>query len=210
MFRKLKQYGVIPMVVVDSPDNGLRLCEALIAGGLPVAEITFRTEAAEAAIAAIAKRFPEILLGAGTVLTVEQLQRAMDAGAGFAVSPGCNPTVVREAVKHTFPFAPGVCTPTDIECALELGCRVLKFFPAEAVGGVKCLRALSGPYGHLGVEFCPTGGINADNMTAYLSLPAVAFVGGSWIAKKDSIRTGDWDEITRTARAAVERAHAVA
>ena len=206
MFTKLREYRVVPAVAIDTPENGLRLCEALAAGGLPVAEITFRTKAAEATIRAAAKSFPELILGAGTVLTVEDLDRAIDAGAKFAVAPGCNPTVVRAAVERNFAFAPGVCTPSDVERAVELGCKTLKFFPAEVMGGLKMLKALIGPYGHLGIQFCPTGGISQSNMMTYLALPQVVFVGGTWIAKKDLIQAGNWTEITRLAREAVTTA----
>lgn len=204
MFDNLRQYGVVPVVAVDTPDHGLRLCEALMEAGLPVAEITFRTDAAEATIKAAATRFPDIMLGAGTVLDVDQLKRAADAGARFAVAPGCNPVVVAASREMDFPFSPGVCTPSDVERALSYGVTDLKFFPAEAAGGIKMLKALIGPYGHRGLQFCPTGGINAQNMTEYLAIPQVAFVGGSWVAKKDRIAAGDWDGITATAREAVE------
>ncbi len=206
MFTKLREYRVVPAVAIDTPENGLRLCEALAAGGLPVAEITFRTKAAEATIRAAAKSFPDLILGAGTVLTVEDLDRAIDAGAKFAVAPGCNPTVVRAAVERNFAFAPGVCTPSDVERAVELGCKTLKFFPAEVMGGLKMLKALIGPYGHLGIQFCPTGGISQSNMMNYLAFPQVVFVGGTWIAKKDLIQAGNWTEITRLAREAVTTA----
>ena len=145
MFDRLRSYGVVPVVAVDSPDEGLRLCEALIAGGLPVAEITFRTAAAEATIREAAKRFPEMILGAGTILTAEQMRKAVDAGARFAVAPGCNPTTIAAARECGMPFAPGVCTPSDVERAVEMGCSLLKFFPAEATGGVAMLKALLGP-----------------------------------------------------------------
>ena len=199
MFDKLSEYRIVPVVAVDSAEEGLRLCEALIAGGLPVAEITFRTGAAEATIREVAKRFPEMILGAGTVLTVDQVRRAADAGARFAVAPGCNPAIIAAAKNAGLPFAPGVCTPSDIERALECGCRMMKFFPAEASGGVPMLKALIGPYGHLGVRFCPTGGISVANLASYLALPQVAFVGGTWIAKKDLVAAGDWAGITKLA-----------
>ena len=204
MFATLRSYGVVPVVAVESVDDGLRLCEALLDGGLPVAEITFRTQAAEAVIREAGKRFPDILLGAGTVLNVPDLQRAFGAGAKFAVAPGCNPMVVSAAVERGYAFSPGVCTPSDIERALELGVTELKFFPAEASGGVSMLKSMSAPYLHLGVQFCPTGGVNKGNMLDYLALPQVAFVGGSWLAKKDTIRAGDWGAITRLAGEAVE------
>ena len=203
MFGKLREYRIVPVVAVDSAEEGLRLCEALMAGGLPVAEVTFRTGAAEATIREVAKRFPEMLLGAGTVLTVDQVKRAADAGAKFAVAPGCNPTIVAAAKAAGLPFAPGVCTPSDIERALECGCKLMKFFPAEAAGGVPMLKALIGPYGHLGVSFCPTGGINTENLKSYLALPQVAFVGGTWIAKKNLIAAGDWAGITKLAAEAL-------
>ncbi len=206
MFDELRKYGVVPVVAVDAPETGLRLCEALLEGGLPVAEITFRTEAAEATIRAASERFPELILGAGTVLTPDQLHRAADAGARFAVAPGCNPTVVRAALDMGFPFAPGVCTPSDMERALEMGVTMLKFFPAQAAGGPAMLKALIGPYGHLGVEFCPTGGVNQDNLPDYLAIPRVAFVGGTWMAKKEWIRNGAWGTITRAAKGAVQAA----
>jgi len=202
----LRSYGVVPVVAVDSPDEGLRLCEALIAGGLPVAEITFRTAAAEATIREAAKRFPEMILGAGTILTAEQMRKAVDAGARFAVAPGCNPTTIAAARECGMPFAPGVCTPSDVERAVEMGCSLLKFFPAEAAGGVAMLKALLGPYGHLGISFCPTGGVTTGNLAEYLAIPQVAFVGGTWVAKKELIKAGRWDDIAAVAAAAVAAA----
>jgi 2-dehydro-3-deoxyphosphogluconate aldolase/(4S)-4-hydroxy-2-oxoglutarate aldolase len=184
----------------------MRLCEALIAGGLPVAEVTFRTAAAADVIREACVRFPEMILGAGTVLTVDQVKRAKAAGAGFAVAPGCNPTIVKAAQAEGLPFAPGICTPSDVERAVELGCKLLKFFPAEVSGGVPMLKALIGPYGHLGIAFCPTGGVTTANLKDYLALPQVAFVGGTWIAKKDLIKAGDWAGITALAKAAVAAA----
>ncbi|MDQ0289168.1 bifunctional 4-hydroxy-2-oxoglutarate aldolase/2-dehydro-3-deoxy-phosphogluconate aldolase [Oligosphaera ethanolica] len=206
MFDRLRSYGVVPVVAVDSPDEGLRLCEALIAGGLPVAEITFRTAAAEATIREAAKRFPEMILGAGTILTAEQMRKAVDAGARFAVAPGCNPTTIAAARECAMPFAPGVCTPSDVERAVEMGCSLLKFFPAEAAGGVAMLKALLGPYGHLGISFCPTGGVTTGNLAEYLAIPQVAFVGGTWVAKKELIKAGRWDDIAAVAAAAVAAA----
>ena len=206
MFDKLRGYGVVPVVAVDSVDDGMRLCEALARGGLPVAEVTFRTAAAADVIREARVRFPEMILGAGTVLTVDQVKRAKDAGAGFAVAPGCNPTIVNAAQAEGLPFAPGICTPSDVERAVELGCKLLKFFPAEVSGGVPMLKALIGPYGHLGISFCPTGGVTTANLKDYLALPQVAFVGGTWIAKKDLVRAGDWAGITALAQAAVAAA----
>lgn len=208
MFDKLRSFRVVPVVAVETPDQGLRLCEALCAAGLPVAEITFRTDAAEATIREAARRFPEMILGAGTVLSTDQLLRAVGAGARFAVAPGTNAQVVEVAQRLNFPFAPGVCTPTDIERVLALEVKVMKFFPAEPAGGVAMLKALLGPYGHLGIEFCPTGGIDEKNLAAYLAVPQVAFVGGTWIARKEAMAAGQWDAITEKARQALALARA--
>ena len=203
MFGDLGRYGVIPVVAVVTVDEGLRLCEALLAGGLPAAEITFRTAAAEGTIREVSQRFPEMTVGAGTVLTVADLDRAADAGATFAVAPGCNPVVMSHAVDCGFAFAPGVCTPSDVERAVDCGVKTLKFFPAEASGGLPMLKALIGPYGHLGLSFCPTGGITPANMRDYLALPQVSVVGGTWLAKKELLAAGDWGQITALAREAV-------
>jgi 2-dehydro-3-deoxyphosphogluconate aldolase/(4S)-4-hydroxy-2-oxoglutarate aldolase len=204
VFAKLRSFGVVPVVAVDSVDQGMRLCEALMEGGLPVAEITFRTKAAEEVIRRAIHDFPGMILGAGTILTIENLHRAFEAGASFGVAPGCNPAIIEEAKRIQFPFAPGVCTPTDVELAMRHGARTLKFFPAEACGGLDMLRALIGPYGHTGIEFCPTGGVNAGNMLRYLALPEVAFVGGTWLAKRDLMLDGNWHRITQLTRNAVQ------
>ena len=203
MLEKLRKHGVVPVIAVDTPEDGLKLCEALLKGGLPVAEITFRTAAAAETIKAASTHFPELILGAGTVLTTDQLKQAVDAGAKFAVAPGCNPRIIEAAQQTGLFFAPGICTPSDIERALELGCKLLKFFPAEASGGVKMLKALIGPYGHTGVQFCPTGGVTTQNLADYLALPQVAFAGGTWIAAKDAIKAKDWAKIEQAARDAV-------
>ena len=203
MLDKLRKHGVVPVIAVDTPEDGLKLCEALLKGGLPVAEITFRTAAAAETIKAASVHFPELILGAGTVLTTDQLKQAVDAGAKFAVAPGCNTRIIEAAQKAGLFFAPGICTPSDIERALELGCKLLKFFPAEASGGVKMLKALIGPYGHTGIQFCPTGGVTPQNLADYLALPQVAFAGGTWIAAKDAIKAKDWSKIEQAAREAV-------
>lgn len=204
MLEKLQKFGVLPVIAVDTVDQGLKLCEALMRGGLEAAEITFRTDAAEATIKAVVKEFPAMTVGAGTVLTVKDLKRAMDAGATFAVAPGCNPGVLKAAVDANFDFAPGICTPSDIERALELGVHDLKFFPAEAAGGVPMLKSICAPYMHLGLQVCPTGGIKPNNMADYLSLPQVPVVGGTWLAPKDKIQAGDWDSISALAAEAVQ------
>lgn len=191
----LAQYGVIPVIAIDLVDAALPLADALLEGGLPVAEITFRTAAAREVIRTLAEHRPELVLGAGTVLTVENLEAANDCGAAFAVAPGLNPTIVKRAQDLALPFVPGVATPTDIEAALGLGCKLMKFFPAEALGGIPMIQALSAPYKHAGVRFVPTGGVNAGNLAAYLATDCVAAVGGTWIAKKEDLLQGHWTAI---------------
>lgn len=198
---------VVPVIVIDKVEDALPLAEALLKGGLPVMEITFRTPAAEGAVREVAKRFPEILLGAGTILTRDQLERAQAAGATFAVAPGLNARVITRANELGMPFVPGVMTPSEVELALELGCKILKFFPAESAGGVKMLQALAGPYAHTGVKFIPLGGISPVNAPAYLSLPIVGAIGGSWIAEKALIAAHQWSEITARAATALTLSH---
>lgn len=204
VLQKLESYGVVPVIAIESADSALSLADALIEGGLPVAEITFRTAAAADVISLLASKRPEIILGAGTVLTPENLRRAKDCGATFAVAPGFNPDVVNTAREIDLPFVPGINNPTDIEGALALGCRHLKFFPAEASGGIKYLNAIAAPYKHTGVKFMPTGGINIDNLADYLSLDIIAACGGTWIAKKPDIAEGLWSDIARRCRQVAE------
>lgn len=192
---------IIPVVAIDNADDAPALAEALIAGGLPCAEITFRTAAAEAAIKTMALR-GDMTIGAGTVLTVEQAQKAVDAGATFIVAPGLNPKVVRFCQEINVPVTPGVATPTDIETAMDLGLNVLKFFPAEAFGGLTTLKAISAPY--QAVKYIPTGGLNADNVADYLKHPKVAACGGSWMVKSSLIAEGNFEHITRLTREAVQ------
>lgn len=199
----LSQIKIVPVLVLNDLDSGLKMCELLAECGLPAAEITFRTTAAESIIREAAKRFPELYLGAGTILNVNDLKRAFDAGAKFAVAPGFNPTVVKNAVENNFAFAPGVCTPSEIEQAVELGCKFLKFFPAEAAGGVTMLKSLIAPYKHLGVRFMPTGGVSTSNVENYLSIKEVVAVGGTWLGKADDIAAGNWDKIREVVKAAV-------
>ena len=196
VFSQIGTYGIVPVIAIDDAAGALDLADALIAGDLPVAEITFRTQAGQAAIKAIAKHRPQILLGAGTILSVDQLRWAADAGASFGVAPGLNPAVAAEAVKLGFAFTPGVMTPGEVESAMSLGLKTLKLFPAEVAGGVKMLKALAGPYGHTGVKFVPTGGIDASNFQGYLALDCVLAVGGSWMAQREAIAKGDWAGIT--------------
>lgn len=203
MLARLAEHKLVPVVAIHEAAHADPLAEALIAAGLPVAEITFRTDAAEASIAAMARR-GDVLVGAGTVLTVEQAKRAVDAGAGFIVAPGTGPAVVEWCVANQTPIFPGVATPTDITLALSFGLEVLKFFPAEAYGGASTLKALSAPFKQ--VRFIPTGGINTENLSQYLALPSVVACGGSWMVKADWMKDGRWDEITRVTDQAVSLA----
>lgn len=191
----LEKHKVVPIIAIENAGAALNLANALIEGDLPIAEITFRTDAAAEVITKLSKEKPELVIGAGTILTLDNLKKAQDCGATFGVAPGFNPKIVEEALKMGFPFAPGVMTPSDVEAALEMGVKVQKFFPAEAAGGIKMLKSLIGPYAHAGVRFMPTGGINPGNLMNYLAIPQVLAIGGTWIATKDDISSGNWDEI---------------
>ncbi|HEV2973243.1 MAG TPA: bifunctional 4-hydroxy-2-oxoglutarate aldolase/2-dehydro-3-deoxy-phosphogluconate aldolase [Pirellulales bacterium] len=204
VFRALAQFGVVPVVTVERLDMALPLADALIEGGLPVAEITFRTSAAAEVIARLSKERPELLVGAGTVLTIDNLRAAKKCGARFGVAPGLNPELVAEAARIGLPFIPGVATPSEIERGLALGCRWLKLFPAALLGGPALVNVLAGPYGHTDVQFMPSGGVTAGSLAAYLACPMVAAVGGTWIAKKDSLAAGDWNDIRDRCREARE------
>lgn len=182
---KLAAVRIVPVLVAESVETGVAVCDRLCEGGLPAAEITFRTTAAAEVIREASRRHPEMTIGAGTVLNPADLHRAIDAGASFAVAPGCNPKVVAEARRLGFPFVPGICTPSEIEMALDLGVTLLKFFPAEASGGVAMLKSLAAPYRHLGIRFMPTGGIKPANAEAYLAVPEVAAIGGTWLNAGD-------------------------
>jgi len=194
---RAREIGIIPVVSIPKLEDALPLAEALIEGGLPCAEITFRTAAAAEAIARISSRFPEILLGAGTVLTAEQAETAISAGVEFIVSPGTNPAVVDHCQSKDITIFPGVCTPTEIEMALSKGVDVVKFFPAEPMGGVKFLQAICAPYRN--VRFIPTGGIDAKNIGDYLALPQVVACGGSWMVKPELFAAGDFAKVRQLA-----------
>jgi 2-dehydro-3-deoxyphosphogluconate aldolase / (4S)-4-hydroxy-2-oxoglutarate aldolase len=194
------RYGVLPVIAIDAVEAALPLADALLEGGLPLVEITFRTAAAGEVIATLCHRRPELLVGAGTVVTAENLQMAVDCGARFGVAPGLNPQIVEQAQRAGLPFVPGICTPSEIEAALAAGCRTLKFFPAEASGGVAMLQALAAPYQHLGVRFIPTGGVGPGNLAAYLAVKSVAAVGGTWLAKPEDLAAGRWSEIRERVR----------
>jgi 2-dehydro-3-deoxyphosphogluconate aldolase/(4S)-4-hydroxy-2-oxoglutarate aldolase len=200
VFERLGDLRLVPMVVIDKAEHAEPFGEALVAGGLPVVEVTFRTDAAEAAICALAKR-GDLLVGAGTVLSTELVDRAIGAGAQFIVSPGTNPNVVEHCRIRSIPIVPGVATPTDIELALSHGADVLKFFPAENMGGVGTLKALAGPYP--GVRFIPTGGITPEKLPSYLALPSVLACGGSWLAPRELLAAGDFEAIRKLIERAV-------
>jgi len=189
-------------VKIERAGDSLALGNAFLEGGLPLAEITFRTDAAQESIRILSKSLPEMLIGAGTVLKVDNVKKAIQAGAKFIVAPGFNPKVVDYCLEIGIPVIPGINSPTEIEMGLDRGLSVLKYFPAEASGGLKLLKAMSEPYGD--VKFVPTGGINADNLLEYLSFNRVIACGGTWIARSNLITEGRFDEITRLTRAAVE------
>ncbi len=201
VLEQFEKIGIIPVVVIDDVKDVEPLGRALMEGGLPCAEVTFRTAAAEDAIRIMSEKFPDMLVGAGTVLTTEQVDRAVAAGAKFIVSPGINPKVVDYCVKKNIPITPGTCNPTNVETALEFGLDVVKFFPAEQAGGLNYIKAIAAPY--TGVKFMPTGGINANNVRDYLAYNRIIACGGSWMVKGDLIKAGDFEKIKElTAEAA--------
>lgn len=201
MIEKFRKIGIIPVVVLDNVEDAKPLGNALVNGGLPAAEVTFRTDAAEESIRIMAEN-PKLLVGAGTVLTVEQAERAVKAGAKFIVSPGLNPDVVKWCVGNDVPVVPGVQTPTEMETALRLGLTTVKFFPAEPAGGLKMIRAVAAPYTTL--SFMPTGGINENNIRDYLMYDRIVACGGTWMIKKELIKAGKFDEIEKEVKKAAD------
>jgi len=202
--KDLRDAGIIPVLALEDLTSGLKLIEALAENGLKALEITYRTKAAPEVIKEAKKRFPNMLLGAGTVLNLEHLRQAFDLGATFAVAPGFNPTIVQAAVDADYAFCPGIATPSEIEQAFEMGVRMFKFFPAEAMGGIPMLKSLIAPYKHLGVSFMPTGGVTAKNAPDYLAIPQVASVGGTWLGKPEDVKAGNWAKVGEDAKAAME------
>ena len=194
IFDKFSEIGIIPVVVIEDAKDAEALGRALKEGGLACAEITFRTTAAADSIKIMTEKFPEMPVGAGTVLTVEQVDKAVAAGAKFIVSPGLNPDVVAHCIKMGIPIIPGTCTPTDVEKAMTFGLDVVKFFPAEPAGGLNFIKAIAAPY--TGIKFMPTGGINAGNVRDYLKYDRIIACGGSWMVKGDLIKTGNFKKIT--------------
>lgn len=202
LLQDISAIGIVPVIKLDHPDNAVPLVRALADGGLPCAEITFRSDAAEESIRRVARECPDVLVGAGTVLTTEQADRAWAAGAKFIVSPGLSPKVVSHCLERGMPILPGATSPSEIETALEFGLDVVKFFPAEQSGGINFIKALSAPY--TGLRFMPTGGISAKNLNDYLSFDKIVACGGSWMVPGDLIAAKDFDGITALTRQAVQ------
>ena len=191
----LGKAGIVPVIVIEDEAQAVPLARALVRGGLPVLEVTFRTKAAAGAIAAIRREVPEAIVGAGTLLTVEQLQAAKKAGAAFGVAPGFDPAIVEEAKAAMLPFCPGIATASELSQALTAGCEMVKFFPAEAAGGVKMIKNLLGAFRFTGVRFMPTGGVKPDNVADYLAVPEIVCCGGTWLVPKDALAAGDFAKI---------------
>jgi len=195
----IEQCGVIAVLVIDNVDDAVPVAKALLEGGIGAMELTLRTSAAIDSLVKINQQVPEMLAGIGTVLTPSQVEQIVQAGAAFAVAPGLNPDVVVKAQQLNLPFAPGIATPSELEKAIALGCKEIKFFPAEAIGGLKYLKSCGAPYKHLGIRYIPLGGLNAGNMADYLKEPSVMALGGSWIAKRELIQKKDFKTITNNA-----------
>ena len=200
VIKALGEYGIVPVVVLNDAKDAEPLAKALCEGGLKCAEVTFRTAAAEESIKIMAEKFPDMLVGAGTVLTTEQVDRAVAAGAKFIVNPGLNPKVLRYGIEKGIPVCPGTCTPSEMEQAMDLGLDVVKFFPAEPSGGVKFIKAVAAPYTML--KFMPTGGVNATNVRDYLAYDKILCCGGSWMVKGSLIEAGEFDKIVEMTKEA--------
>ena len=200
VLEEISKIGIVPVIALDHVEDAAPLAKALIDGGLPCAEVTFRTAAAEESIRIMSEQFPEMLVGAGTVLTTEQVDRAVNAGAKFIVSPGLNPRIVKYCVEKGILITPGCTNPSDIEQALENGLEVVKFFPAEPAGGLKMIKAMAAPY--VGVKFMPTGGINAENVKDYLKYDRIIACGGSWMVSGALVKEGNFEKITELTKEA--------
>jgi 2-dehydro-3-deoxyphosphogluconate aldolase/(4S)-4-hydroxy-2-oxoglutarate aldolase len=197
---QLFKSGVIAVLIIDDVDDAIPLAYALLDGGINIMELTLRTPAAIESLIQVRKNVSEMTAGIGTVLTCDQVKQIKNADAIFGVAPGLNPNVVKAAKESNLPFAPGIMTPSDIESAVELGCNVLKFFPAEPAGGLNFLKSLAAPYNHLGLKYVPLGGLNQENAGDWLENPLILAIGGSWIAKRDMIQKKEWDKISENAR----------
>jgi len=202
-FGRIAEIGVLPVIAIENPEHAVPLADALLAGGLPVAEITFRTAAAAEVIARMTKERPALLVGAGTVLDRISLDIAKKSGAQFGLAPGFDSEVVDHAADTGFPFVPGIMTPSELSAAMRRGAKVVKFFPAGTIGGPDALKSIGAPFAHLGIQYVPTGGVSPANMAEWLKVPGVAAVGGTWIAKTEDIRAGAWAKITANCREAV-------
>lgn len=200
---------ILPAITFDDASFAVQVASAVLRGGLDVMEVPFRTKAAVESIQLICEEFPEMKVGAGTILTPAQVVEAKNAGAQFGLAPGFNPAVVKEAIRNDFPFIPGVMTPSEVEMALESGCKILKLFPAAQIGGIAMLNALLGPYGHTGVKFIPMGGVTIDNLNEFISMLNVEAIGGSWLVTKSMITEMAFDVIEQNVRTAVEKSRAV-
>jgi len=200
IMNRLSRCGIVPVVVLDKAESALPTANALLAGGIDIMEVTFRTDAAAESIQLIADNCPDVLVGAGTIITLDQCKTAVNCGAKFIVSPGFDYDVVSWCVDNIFPVIPGCVTPTEITAALKLGLKVLKFFPAGIYGGLSAMKALSGPFG--GIKFIPTGGVNGQNIGEYIAAPFVHAIGGSWVCTKEDIIAGNFDRITQLSRQA--------
>lgn len=203
VIKRITELRLIPVIKLNSPNEAAPMARALINGGLPIAEVTFRTDAAEESIKIMHRDYPDIFLGAGTVTTLDQAKRAVAAGACFLVGPGLSESVAQYAMDNEITYFPGVCTPTEIIKAQEYGINVVKFFPAKAFGGLAAIKAISAAFP--GVRFVPTGGVNAENVSEYLSSDKVAACGGTWMVDNKLVSEGNWDEIERLIREAVEQ-----
>jgi 2-dehydro-3-deoxyphosphogluconate aldolase / (4S)-4-hydroxy-2-oxoglutarate aldolase len=203
----LEQTGLLAVLEVEDADTAVPVAKALVRGGITGIELALRTDAAGLAIKRIAEAVPEMKIGVGTIIWSGQSKLVKQLGAHFGLSPGLNSNIVREALALDFPFAPGIATPSELETALNLGCRILKFFPAEGMGGLAYLQSINAPYRYLGLSFIPLGGVTESSLPVYLENPHIAAVGGTWIAKREAIRSHDWDGITRRAEKAMNIWH---
>ncbi|OGV39381.1 MAG: keto-deoxy-phosphogluconate aldolase [Lentisphaerae bacterium GWF2_45_14] len=206
---KMEKSAIIAVLVIDNADDAVPLAKTLLDGGIDIMELTLRTPAAIAALKEIKSKVPEMTAGIGTILRPDQVIEAKEAGAVFGVAPGFNPRIVAKAKELGLPFAPGICTPSEIEWALEAGCEILKFFPSETCGGLKNLSAMAAPYAHLNLRYIPLGGLKQENFAEYLKNPAVIAVGGSWLALRDEINKNDWKTIKEKASKARETINSI-
>lgn len=202
---RLRACHVVATCSVENPEHAVPLAQALVKGGITVVELTLRTPAAMEAIRRVCAEVPAMMVGVGTILTPDQVVAVKAAGVAFGVAPGLNPKVIQAAAAAGLPFAPGICTPSELEAAIEHGCRLVKFFPAEASGGLEFLKSMAAPYRHLGIKYFPLGGLTAGNMTAYLKEDNVPCIGGSWIVKKEMVDKADWGGITASAAATMDQ-----